>query len=506
MTKRTKVAIRKLPTGVPGLDQILGGGLPEFSFNIIAGTPGCGKTTLAHQIAFANATAERPALYFTILGEPALKMLRYQQQYDFYDETMMGTAIRFINLSEQVLKGDWNVVLEAIITEVEAANPAIVIVDSFRSLARKFNGTSSETDLQSMVQRLAMHLTSWQATTFLLGEYSESELSGDAVFTVADGIITLHQSVNRNSMVRKMQVMKCRGQDTLPGMHIFRITDAGLQAFPRMLGLAPLQNQKRTGRRLSTGIAELDTMVGGGIPEGDSILIAGASGTGKSILCTQFIAEGLRQSEAAIIAVFEERPAEYANRAATFGLDLKSPQQTDKLEILYLRPLDLSVDEALYEIMEATKRVGAKRLVIDSLAGFERALAPDFREDFEESLYRMFVALTGIGVTIMSTLMLEESFTRPPSSNYSISFLTDDIIRMRYVEIEGQMRKILMVSKMRGGDHSKLIREYIITAKGLELVGAPLEGFNGLTTGVPVKAAWCGPIDNEQAAHSASRC
>jgi archaellum biogenesis ATPase FlaH len=196
-------------------------------------------------------------------------------------------------------------------------------------------------------------------------------------------------------------------------MHIFRISDAGLQAFPRMLGLGPLQNQKRTGRRLSMGIADLDMMMGGGIPEGDSILVAGASGTGKSILCTQFIAEGLRQGEAAIIAVFEERPAEYASRANTFGLDLDSSRTNGKLEILYLRPLDLTVDEALFEIMNAVERVGAKRLVIDSLAGFERALAPDFREDFEESLYRMFVALTGIGVTILSTLMLEESFVKP---------------------------------------------------------------------------------------------
>lgn len=485
MTPRTKVAINKLPTGVPGLDQILGGGLPEFSFNIIAGTPGCGKTTLAHQIAFANATTERPALYFTILGEPALKMLRYQQQYDFYDEGKMGTAIRFINLSEVVLKGDWNAVLNAIITEVEAVNPAIVVVDSFRSMARKFNFANGEGEMQHLVQRLAMHLTSWQATSFLLGEYSDNELSGDPVFTVADGIITLHQSVNRNSMVRKLQVMKCRGQDTLPGMHIFRITDAGLLAFPRMLGLGPLQNQKRSGRKLLTGIAELDAMMGGGIPEGDSILVAGASGTGKSILCTQFIAEGLRNGEAAIIAVFEERPAEYASRAATFGLDLRGPLDGNKLEILYLRPLDLSVDEALYEIMQAVQRVGAKRLVIDSLAGFERALAPDFREDFEESLYRMFVALTGHGVTIMSTLMLEESFVKPPASSYSISFLTDDIIRLRYVEIEGTVRKILMVSKMRGGDHSKDIREYTISDQGMAISTELLNGYSKLTSGLP---------------------
>jgi circadian clock protein KaiC len=488
MTKRTKVAIHKLPTGVPGLDQILGGGLPEFSFNIIAGTPGCGKTTLAHQIAFANATAERPALYFTILGEPALKMLRYQQQYDFYNEAQVGAAIRFINLSEVVLKGDWNTVLDTIIAEVEATSPAIVVVDSFRSMARKFNHATGETEIQNLVQRLAMHLTSWQATTFLIGEYSDAELRDDPVFTVADGLIWLYQSVNRNSMVRKLQVMKCRGQDTLPGMHIFRITDGGLQAYPRMMGLGPLQNQKRTGRRLSTGIAGLDEMMAGGIPEGDSILVAGASGTGKSILCTQFIAAGLQQGEAAVIAVFEERPAEYASRANTFGLDLDTSRQNGKLEILYLRPLDLTVDEALFEIMNAVKHVGAKRLVIDSLAGFERALAPDFREDFEESLYRMFVALTGIGVTILSTLMLEESFVKPPASNYSISFLTDDIIRLRYVEIDGVMRKILMVTKMRGGDHSKRIREYDITSKGLELNEALLEGFNGLTTGVPVRA------------------
>jgi len=489
MTKRTKVLINKLPTGVPGLDQILGGGLPEFSFNIIAGTPGCGKTTLAHQIAFANATVERPALYFTILGEPALKMLRYQQQYDFYDEAKMGTAIRFVNLSEQVLKGDWNAVLDAIIKEVEVVSPAIVVVDSFRSLARKFNSGSGEMDLQAMVQRLSMHLTTWQATTFLLGEYSDAELSGDAVFTVADGIITLHQSMNRNSMVRKLQVLKCRGQETLPGMHIFRITNNGLRVFPRMLGRNPEQNpeqdQKRTGKRLSMGIPELDEMMAGGAPEGDSIMISGATGTGKSILSTHFIAEGLLQGESAVVAVFEERPAEYESRAATFGFDFKTPQENNKLEILYLRPLDLTVDEALHEITEAVQRVGAKRLVIDSLQGFERALAPDFREEFEESLYRMFISLTGIGVTILSTLMVEESFTRAPATNYSVSFLTDDIIRLRYVEIDGKMRKILNVTKMRGGEHSKEIRQYNITTKGLEL---GTTGYNGLLTGVPVRS------------------
>src|ERR1700733_10052769 len=133
MSDPAKVTIRKLPTGVAGLDDILGGGVPEFSFCIIGGTPGCGKTTLAHQVVFANATPERPALYFTVLGEPAIKMLRYQQQFHFFDPAKLNTAVRFINLSEVVLEKDLDAVLEEIVKEVEAVSPGVVVVDSFRT-------------------------------------------------------------------------------------------------------------------------------------------------------------------------------------------------------------------------------------------------------------------------------------------------------------------------------------------------------------------------------------
>ena len=143
-SKPGKVTIRKLPTGVRGLDDILGGGMPEFSFNIIAGTPGCGKTTLAHQIVFANATPKKPALYFTVLGEPAMKMLRYQQQYSFFDASKLGKAIRFINLSDVVLEKDLNAVLRKLSKQVTAVNPGIVVVDSFRTVVRKAVSDASE--------------------------------------------------------------------------------------------------------------------------------------------------------------------------------------------------------------------------------------------------------------------------------------------------------------------------------------------------------------------------
>jgi circadian clock protein KaiC len=485
MSTQDRVRIEKLPTGVPGLDEIVGGGLPEFSFNIIAGAPGSGKTTLAHQFVFANATPERPALYFTVLGESAIKMLRYQQQYTFFDPAKLPDAVRFINLSQIVIEKDLGAVLEEITKEVEKANPAVVAVDSFRTLLRKPQGGLSEMDMQSFIQRLALFLASWQATTFLVGEYADDELRDNPIFTVADGLIWLRQTVERNSIVRKLQVVKLRGQASVPGLHTFRITDDGLQAFSRTFGLSGHKRNPPSERRLSIGVPELDKMLGGGIPEGDSVLVSGSSGTGKSVLATEFIAEGIAQGEPGIVAVFEERPQAYADRASSFGLDLETPQKEGKLLMLYLRPLDLSVDETMHEILDAVQKIGAKRLVIDSLAGFEMALSPGFSEDFRESLYRMIFALTGIGVTILSTVEVDESFTEFPFSTYSISFLTDDIIRLRYVSIEGQLRKIMVVIKMRGGNHSKDVREYDITSEGGIVVGKRLTDYQGLITGIP---------------------
>ena len=484
-SKPANVAIRQLSTGVRGLDEIMGGGIPEFSFNVIAATPGCGKTTMAHQIVFANATVQRPALYFTVLGEPAIKMLRYQQQFSFFDAAKLGKAIRFINLSDLVLKNDLREVLAEIVKQVTASKPGIVVVDSFRTVMRTAVATNNEFDAQWFIQGLTQFLTSWEATTFLVGEYGEEEIRGNPLFTIADGLFWLSQVPERNSVVRKLQIIKLRGQDSVPGLHTVRISGDGLQAFSRTLGLVGKRLRSPGRRQLSLGVPGLDEMLNGGIFEGDSCLIAGPSGTGKSTLATQFIDEGLRRGEAAVIAIFEERPEGYVERAGSFGLDFKTPQENGKLEILYLRPLDLSVDETMQEILDAVERTGAKRLAIDSLVGFEMALAPGFRTDFRESLYRMIGALTGAGVTIVTTVEVEDTFTAMPFSQYTISFLTDDIIRMRYVEIDGQIRKVIIVIKMRGGNHSKDVREYVLTDKGMTILSPRQTQYARLSTGTP---------------------
>ncbi|MFC3111455.1 RAD55 family ATPase, partial [Undibacterium arcticum] len=213
-----KVSIRSLKTGVPGLDNLVGGGIPEFSFNLIAGTPGSGKTTLAHQIMFSLATPDHRALFFTVLGEPALKMLRYQQQFPFFDINKVNESIRFVNLSADILEGDFDRVLSRIAAEVKDYAPSLVVVDSFRSVVQSAKQEEQDgAGLQRFVQHLAMQMTSWQATTFLIGEYMMPEAESSPVFTVADGILWLSQNLQHSSMVRKIQVVKMRGQAQVPG-------------------------------------------------------------------------------------------------------------------------------------------------------------------------------------------------------------------------------------------------------------------------------------------------
>lgn len=480
-----RVPIRALPSGVPGLDDVLGGGIPEFSLTLIVGGPGCGKTTLGHQIMFANADSQRKALFFSIIGEPPIKVLRYQQQFSFFDAAKVEESIRFIHLGHEAQTGGLAKVLERIIQEVDRSNPAIVVVDSFRSMMRRtLQAPDGEMELQDFMQRLAIHLTSCQATSFLLGEYSDDEYDS-SVFTVADGVVWLYQAIDRNSMVRKVRVQKMRGQAQLPGLHTTRITDDGLRIFPRIPNPQPNRSTHRPlEERVSSGIDALDEMLGGGVPRGYAVLVAGPSGSGKTLLSNQFIAEGAAKGEPGIIAVFEKRPNEYLATTAP-GSELDELLTEKKVEILYIRPLDLSIDETLGALRDAVLRTGAKRAVIDSLSGLELALAPTFREDFKESLYRMVGALTEMGVTVMSTVEMPDRYGSLEFSPHGIAFLNDAIIVQRYIELDGALARAISVVKVRGSDHSKALREYQIGPNGRIIIGRALTGYHGLLTGAP---------------------
>lgn len=487
-----KVAIHRLATGVPGLNAILGGGLPEYSFNLIIGPPGSGKTTLAHQIMFALATPERPALYFTVLGEPPLKMLRYQQQYSFFDLSRIDSSIRFVNLSDDVSTGNFNRVLARITEEVEAFSPALVFVDSFRSVMLEAQRQpEGAIGLQQFVQQLGILLTGWQATTFLVGEYS-SEIEAHPVFTVADGMLSLDQSVHRNSMVRKIQILKMRGQATRPGIHTFRITGAGIVVFPAAVAPddtgAAADRSPRGETRLIMGVPRLDDMLGGGLPAGYSLLVAGPSGSGKTVLATAFLVEGVRRGEPGAIVAFEQTPSQSRNRT------IDTLVRAGQIGLINTRAPDLSIDEIVRHLIDLIQKTKATRVVIDSLSGFELAVAPTFREDFRESLFRMVAALAGLGVTVLLTSELEDRYTDLRFSPYGSAFLTDAIIVQRYIEIESRLKRVMAVVKVRGSAHSHELRQFEITDEGI-VIGDPVLGFEGILGGRPRRTPAPGTVD-----------
>lgn len=480
-----KVSLGKLSTGVQGLDVLLGGGLSEFSFNLIAGAPGSGKTTLAHQIMFALASNERRALFFTVLGEPPLKMLRYQQQYAFFDMDMVGTCVRYVNLAEDLRNGDFSGVMARIMKEVENFSPSLVFVDSFRSVAQTArSGNEGVADLQYFIQELGTRMTSWQATTFLIGEYLHSDAEANPIMTVADGMISLAQIHEEDSVVRKIRVVKMRGQAHLAGSHTFRITDDGLRVYPRVL--PPLAADRHPGsaidedaQRIPTGTRDLDEMLLGGLPQGHSLLVAGPSGAGKTILGTCFLQQGVRLGEKGVSMSFEKGTSRLRNSA------LARMVQAGDVTIIESRMIDLTIDELLDELFEVIKRTGARRVVIDSLSELALYLAPEGRTQLRAVVFRMLTALAKRNVSVLVTMGVDDDFTRLRLSQAEVAYLTDAIVLMRFGESAGQLRKFISVVKVRGSGHSHDLREYVIGDDGIEIQPVCTE-YEGVLHGLPI--------------------
>ena len=226
----------------------------------------------------------------------------------------------------------------------------MVFVESFRSLAKTARaGNEGVADLQHFIQELGTRMTSWQATTFLIGEYLHNDIEANPIMTVADGMIALSQLHEEDSVVRKMRVVKMRGQAHMAGSHTFRITDDGVRVYPRLL--PPPAEDRQPGaavdrelRRISTGVAGLDEMLHGGLPQGHSVLVTGPSGCGKTILGTRFLQEGARQGEKGVVMSFEKGTARLRNA------ELAQMVQAGQVAVVESRMIDLTIDELLDEL------------------------------------------------------------------------------------------------------------------------------------------------------------
>jgi circadian clock protein KaiC len=283
-------------------------------------------------------------------------------------------------------------------------------------------------------------------------------------------------------MVRKLEILKMRGQPTLAGLHTFRITQAGVHVFAPInaIDADPLADLGPADTaRAGLGTAGLDEMMGGGLPRGFSLLVAGPSGSGKSILASAFLAEGARCGEAGVIAAFEQRPNRLRSQVVANLIEQGRVTLVDSTAV------DLCIGEVVALIMNAVHQQRARRVVIDSLSAFELALAPTFRADFRESMLRLVTALSHVGVTVLMTSELEDRYTDLRFSPYGTAFLTDAIIVQRYIEVEGRLRRVMAVAKVRASEHSNELREYTIDAHGIHL-GRCLDDHDGLLGGHPV--------------------
>jgi len=466
--------MERIPTHVPNLDEILHGGLPQHSTVLISGVPGSGKTVLANQIAYGNATLENKALMVTTVSEPMARLIQYTQEFSFFDLEKVGSAIIYEDIGQLLLEGNGEKALAQVTELVLQSQPALLVVDSFKAI---HDLAESETGLRRALYQLAATLATLPCTTLLVGEYVSGDLFATPEATIVDGIIELANQPIGLRDYRSLRVRKLRGSDYHAGEHAFRITSDGIIVFPRFVTPPTPETYTVSRERAATGIPGLDEMLHGGLLRGTSTLIAGDPGVGKTVTSLHFLLNGALQGEPGVYISFQEDPNQLAQVARNFGFDPETLRERGLVDMFYTSPVELDVDEHIPKIVEAVERVGARRAVVDSISDFEAGTArdPDRYYNYVYSLVQWF---KNRGITAVLTYERSEMFGGGLiMTGTGISHIADNAIVIRYVPVGPEVRRALTILKTRGSEHSKEVREYLISEQEGPRVGEPIADF-----------------------------
>jgi circadian clock protein KaiC len=450
----------RLPSGDSKLDLVLGGGLPVNSITVVAGAPGSGKTILAHQYVFENATQERPALYLTTVSEPFDKVLRYGQTLSFFDTSLIGSAVLFEDLGATLTSRGLTAALDRIDALTKDRHPGMIVIDSFTAF-RDFAADDGE--YRRFLHILAGRLSAFPATSFWLGEYDGEDLVGKPEFTVADAI--LHLSARRISerQLREFEVRKLRGSNFLMGRHAYRLSSEGVAVFPRLADPAEQGSVALDGKRISSGIDALDKMLAEGYWQGASTLIAGPSGCGKTLLGLHFIFGGARDGEPGLIATLQENPAQLERVVRSFGWSLEE----DAVEVMYRSPVDIYIDQWFHELLERVERGAVRRVLIDSLDDLGFTTQDEVR--FREYMYSLVQRCARNQVSLMMTLEVPDLSRITHLSDFNISHLADNVVLLQYVWSGAKVKRALTVLKARASALEPTVREFKILRDGVVL-------------------------------------
>jgi circadian clock protein KaiC len=475
----------RVATGIGGLDAVLGGGLPAHRLHLIDGEPGTGKTTLALQFLLAGRAAGERCLYVT-LSETAEELRGSSESHgwsldgiEIFELSAASSqenedAYTLFHPAEVELQQTMGAVLEA----VDRYNPARVVFDSLsemRLLAR------DPLRFRRQILALKQFFAGRACTVLILDDRTGPE--GDLQLqSLAHGVIALERvAMEYGAERRRFQVKKLRGSRFTGGFHDFRIQTGGLEAYPRVQYAAPASQPGGPG--VSSGSVELDQLLGGGLDHGTSVLITGAAGTGKSVLCFQFARSAVARGESAAMFMFDERIATAAARAEGIWADPGDTELREKIKVRQVEPTEMSPGEFATAVVNAVEKDGAKLIVIDSLNGYMQAM-PNERL-LGVHVHELLSYLASRGVTTLMTLVQRGVFGAPVDEAAEVSYLADTVILLRYFEHAGAVRQAISVVKKRTGAHERTIREFRVQRGGLA-VGEPLTAFHGVLTGVPV--------------------
>jgi circadian clock protein KaiC len=453
----------RIKTGNPQADEILGGGFPCNSINIVMGQPGTGKTIFAEQLLFHNSTGDRPLLYVTTLSEPMSKVVSYVQRFDFFDANRLGNEIQYDDLGSTLSERGPAALTEWLADAIKTRSPKVIVIDSFRAI---HDLTMSVDESRRFISAIAGLLAAYDVTTFLLGEYTQDDIQRFPEFAVADAIVELARQPRSTRDERFLRVIKLRGSAYREGHHAFRITNTGLDLYPRLVAPRVPETYESLAERLPTGAQGLDKMVGGGLLAGTTTLIVGMTGSGKTTLALQFALEGVRRGEQTLYVNFQENPAQLRRAITNLGADPDSVRDQG-FRLLYASPVELQIDSIVVEIFEAIKSGAIKRLVIDAVGDLAAAASDSQRlHDYLYSLIQHFAAR---GVTTILTLESGEGFTGGVIMNdQRFSYMSDNLIYLAW-SAEKVGHRTIRVVKMRGSGHERDTREFEIGEHGARI-------------------------------------
>jgi circadian clock protein KaiC len=450
----------RVASGNRRLDAILGGGLPAYGINLVVGPPGSGKTVLAQQCVFHNATPDRPAAYLTTVSEPLEKVLRYGQTLAFFDTGAVGRAVFYEDLGGLLGTEGLTGVSGRVDELLKERRPAIMVVDSFKALTPY---ATDQGGYRRFLHSLAGRLSAFPVTSLWIGEYDRGELSNAPEFAVADAIISLSSDQVGQRELRMLQVLKLRGSGFLSGRHTYRISEAGIDVFPRLADPIDAAAYSMAAERISSGIPALDAMLSDGYWPGAATLVAGPTGSGKTLMGLHFIVSGARGGEPGIIATLQENPTQLQRIAEGFGWSITETG----IELLSRSPVDLYIDQWVYELLAAIEHTGARRVLIDSLG--DLAFAAGDQTRYREYLYSLVQRCSRLGVSVLMTLELPDLFQVTRLAELGVSHVSDNVVLLQYLRQPTAIRRTLTVVKTRASLHQPQVREFTISSEGITL-------------------------------------